>query len=197
MAESAAAGTPRADWPDGAWLRTVLGYAPRDMALFRRALTHRSAAGQNNERLEFLGDSVLNLLAAEQVFAMFPDADEGQLSRLRSRVVSAGPLAQVGSLLGIGDQLQLGSGELKTGGFRRESILADATEADPTKPISAAGLPSEALPYMSPERTDRRGEKVDGRTDVYSLAATLYAALAGKPPFQGDTVPELVEHSTE
>jgi ribonuclease-3 len=129
MAEPAAAGTPRADWPDGAWLRTVLGYEPRDIALFRRALTHRSAAGQNNERLEFLGDSVLNLLAAEQVFAMFPDADEGQLSRLRSRVVSAGPLAQVGSLLGIGDQLQLGSGELKTGGFRRESILADATEA--------------------------------------------------------------------
>ena len=72
-------------------------------------------------------------------------------------------------------------------------MLADATEEDPTKPISAAGLPSEALPYMSPERTDRGGAKMDARTDIYSLGATLYAALAGKPPFQADTVPELVE----
>ncbi len=75
-------------------------------------------------------------------------------------------------------------------------MLADATEEDPTKPISAAGLPSEAFPYMSPERTDRsgaNGAKMDARTDIYSLGATLYAALAGKPPFQADTVPELVE----
>ncbi len=120
--------TQQADWPQP-WLGGVLGYEPRDLALFRRALTHRSAPGASNERLEFLGDSILNLLVAEQVFARFPEADEGQLSRLRARVVSAQPLAQVGAELGIGDVLQLGSGELKTGGFRRESILADATEA--------------------------------------------------------------------
>ena len=128
MAETVPAPDPRADWPQG-WLRTVLGYEPRDLTLFRRALTHRSAPGPNNERLEFLGDSVLNLVVAEAVFARFPDADEGTLSRLRSRVVSGPPLAAVGARLGIGDMLQLGSGELKTGGFRRESILADATEA--------------------------------------------------------------------
>jgi serine/threonine protein kinase len=71
-------------------------------------------------------------------------------------------------------------------------MLADATEEDPTKPISAAGLPSESLPYMSPERTDR-GAKMDVRTDLYSLGATLYAALTGKPPFEGDSVPDLIE----
>ena len=128
MAEPAAAVTQHADWPQP-WLTQVLGYEPGDLNLFRRALTHRSAPGLSNERLEFLGDSVLNLIVAEQVFNRLADADEGQLSRLRSRVVSAQPLAQVGAQLGIGELLQLGSGELKTGGFRRESILADATEA--------------------------------------------------------------------
>lgn len=72
-------------------------------------------------------------------------------------------------------------------------MLALATEEDPTKPISAAGLPAESLGYMSPERTDGRGAKIDARTDLYSLAATLYAMLAGKPPFQGATVDELIE----
>lgn len=116
------------DWPCG-WVRTTLGHEPRDAALFARALTHRSASGASNERLEFLGDSVLNLLVSDQLYRRFPDADEGSLSRLRARVVSEGPLAQVGAQLKIGDVLRLGGGELKSGGFRRESILADATEA--------------------------------------------------------------------
>jgi serine/threonine-protein kinase len=72
-------------------------------------------------------------------------------------------------------------------------MLAVATEEDPTTPISAAGLPSESLSYMSPERTDGPGASVDGRTDIYSLAATLYAMLSGKPPFQGTSVDELIE----
>ena len=116
------------DWPCG-WVRAALGHEPRDAALFRLALTHRSASGASNERLEFLGDSVLNLLVSEKIYRRFPEADEGCLSRLRARVVSAGPLAEVGAALGIGDVLRLGGGELKSGGFRRESILADATEA--------------------------------------------------------------------
>jgi ribonuclease-3 len=128
MAEPASVSSLRADWPL-AWLRGTLGHEPRDPELFRRALTHRSAPGQSNERLEFLGDAVLNLLVAERLFSRFPEADEGALSRLRARVVSAGPLAEVGAALGVGDVLQLGGGELKSGGFRRESILADATEA--------------------------------------------------------------------
>ena len=97
--------------------------------LFRAALTHRSAAGPNNERLEFLGDAVLNLVVAHHLYAAFPEATEGDLSRLRARLVSGEPLAEVAASLKLGEALQLGSGELKTGGFRRQSILADAFEA--------------------------------------------------------------------
>ena len=118
----------RPDWPL-AWLRTELGYEPRDPALFRAALTHRSVPGPNNERLEFLGDAVLNLVVAHHLYAAFPEASEGDLSRLRARVVSGEPLAETAAALKLGEALHLGSGELKTGGFRRQSILADAFEA--------------------------------------------------------------------
>jgi len=111
------------------WLREALGYEPRDASLFTAALTHRSAAGPNNERLEFLGDAVLNLVVADHLYRSYPRATEGDLSRLRARVVSREPLAQVAAELKLGEVLQLGSGELKSGGFRRQSILADALEA--------------------------------------------------------------------
>lgn len=110
-------------------LAARLGYAPRDRALFVLALTHRSAEGPNNERLEFLGDSVLNLLLSERLYREFPTASEGDLSRLRARLVSEEPLADVAQAMQLGELLLLGSGELKTGGFRRQSILADAFEA--------------------------------------------------------------------
>ena len=106
-----------------------LGYAPRDRGLFVVALTHRSAEGPNNERLEFLGDSVLNLLLSERLYREFPIASEGDLSRLRARLVSEEPLAEIAQEMQLGELLLLGSGELKTGGFRRQSILADAFEA--------------------------------------------------------------------
>jgi len=120
--------TVASDWP-AAWVRERLGYEPRDLALFRAALTHRSAAGANNERLEFLGDAVLNLLIAHRLYAAFPRATEGELSRLRARLVSREPLAEIALSLGLGETLLLGSGELRSGGFRRQSILADALEA--------------------------------------------------------------------
>lgn len=110
-------------------LAAKLGYAPRDRALLVVALTHRSADGPNNERLEFLGDSVLNLLLSERLYREFPLASEGDLSRLRARLVSEEPLAEIASTMQLGEFLSLGSGELKTGGFRRQSILADAFEA--------------------------------------------------------------------
>jgi ribonuclease-3 len=110
-------------------LTARLGYDPRDRALFVIALTHRSAEGANNERLEFLGDSVLNLLLSERLYREFPTASEGDLSRLRARLVSEEPLAEVAMGMQLGELLLLGSGELKTGGFRRQSILADAFEA--------------------------------------------------------------------
>ena len=117
-----------AGWP-ASWVRERLGYEPRDLALFRAALTHRSAPGANNERLEFLGDAVLNLLIAHRLYDAFPEATEGELSRLRARLVSREPLAEIALSLGLGETLQLGSGELRSGGFRRQSILADAFEA--------------------------------------------------------------------
>jgi len=116
------------DWPIP-WVRAKLAYEPHDRSLFTAALTHRSAAGPNYERLEFLGDAVVNLVVARRLYRDFPDASEGDLSRLRARLVSSEPLAQVAAGIGLGDALQMGSGELKTGGFRRESILADAFEA--------------------------------------------------------------------
>ncbi|MEO6185294.1 MAG: ribonuclease III [Steroidobacteraceae bacterium] len=111
------------------WLRGVLGRDVQQLDLYRAALTHRSAQEDNNERLEFLGDAVLGMVIAAELYRRFPAADEGDLSRLRSRLVSAAPLAAIGAEIGVGPMLQLGSGELKTGGFRRESILSDATEA--------------------------------------------------------------------
>jgi ribonuclease-3 len=116
------------DWP-ARWLRDKLDYVAGDIGLFEAALTHRSASGRNSERLEFLGDAVLNLLVAEQLYRRFGDASEGDLSRLRARLVSAEPLAAIAQDVALGDELQLGSGELKTGGFRRQSILSDALEA--------------------------------------------------------------------
>ncbi len=111
------------------WLRDAAGYAPHDLQLFETALTHRSAGGDNNERLEFLGDAVLSLIVAQHLYEHDGDADEGALSRLRSRIVSGESLAQRAAELGLGELLHLGPGELKSGGFRRESILADALEA--------------------------------------------------------------------
>jgi len=111
------------------WLRDALGYEPADLRWFEVALTHRSASGANNERLEFLGDAVLNLITAQYLIERFPDANEGELSRLRARMVSGECLAQQAAALQLGELLVLGPGELKSGGFRRESILADALEA--------------------------------------------------------------------
>ncbi|WP_036987253.1 ribonuclease III [Zestomonas thermotolerans] len=110
-------------------LERQLGHHFNNQDLMVLALTHRSFAGRNNERLEFLGDAILNFVAGEALFARFPQAREGQLSRLRSRLVKGETLARLARGFELGEYLRLGSGELKSGGFRRESILADALEA--------------------------------------------------------------------
>ncbi|HNP34626.1 MAG TPA: ribonuclease III [Woeseiaceae bacterium] len=111
------------------WLKATLDYEFADARLFTQALTHRSADGGSNERLEFLGDAVLDTVISEIVFRAMPHADEGDLSRLRSSLVKDKTLAELGGELGIGEYLILGGGEKKTGGHRRASILADAVEA--------------------------------------------------------------------
>jgi ribonuclease-3 len=111
------------------WTLREFGYAFREGSLCRAALTHRSAGAEHNERLEFLGDSVLNCAVARLLFDAHGQADEGSLSRLRSALVSGETLAAIAADIDLGEYLNLGAGELRSGGFRRASILADALEA--------------------------------------------------------------------
>lgn len=106
-----------------------IGYEFKDESLFDLALTHRSCGARNNERLEFLGDSILNFVVGESLFERFPEAKEGQLSRLRAQMVKGETLAEIAREFDLGPCLNLGEGEMKSGGFRRDSILADAVEA--------------------------------------------------------------------
>lgn len=115
--------------PNIARLQQALGYEFADPDLLTMALTHRSAGGGNNERLEFLGDSVVNHVIAEALYQRFPRAREGELSRMRASLVKGETLGALGRELGLGEHLLLGPGERKSGGFRRSSILADALEA--------------------------------------------------------------------
>jgi len=112
-----------------AWVERTFGHVFTTPALSHTAVTHRSAGADHNERLEFLGDSILNCAVARLLFDAHPLADEGALSRLRASLVSGETLAQIAGDSGLGDYLRLGQGELKSGGFRRASILADALEA--------------------------------------------------------------------
>ncbi len=106
-----------------------LGYVFSDPALLQQALTHRSHGVPNNERLEFLGDGLVNFVVARMLFQHFKSLPEGDLSRLRAGLVNQQALSEIATALDIGNHLRLGEGELKSGGFRRPSILADAFEA--------------------------------------------------------------------
>ncbi|MFM9911934.1 MAG: ribonuclease III [Methylophilaceae bacterium] len=110
-------------------LLVSLGHEFRQPALLTQALTHRSHSSANNERLEFLGDSVLNCVIAAQLYQRFPQLAEGDLSRLRAHLVKEPSLAEIATRLDIGAQLKLGDGEIKSGGSKRPSVLADAIEA--------------------------------------------------------------------
>jgi len=105
------------------------GYDFVDPGLLAQALTHRSAAALHNERLEFLGDALVNLFVAEALYTHWPKADEGTLTRARAELVRESSLATIARTLGLGEHLILGPGEMKSGGHRRDSILADAVEA--------------------------------------------------------------------
>jgi ribonuclease-3 len=106
-----------------------LQYEFSDAALLQIALTHRSADGANNERLEYLGDALLGFVVAEYLFRRFPAADEGQLTRARASLVNKSRLAEVARTLDFADRIRLGEGELRSGGWRRDSILANTLEA--------------------------------------------------------------------
>lgn len=110
-------------------LQQRIGYCFQRAELLRRALTHRSYSADHNERLEFLGDSVVNCVVTQALFQKFPELSEGELSRLRASLVSEPALAALAAGLDLGGLLRLGEGELKSGGVRRPSMLADALEA--------------------------------------------------------------------
>ena len=110
-------------------LERKISYQFSDLKHLKLALTHRSASTQHNERLEFLGDSILNYVIADALYHQFPRCNEGELSRMRATLVREPTLAMIARNFELGDYMSLGSGELKSGGFRRESILADCVEA--------------------------------------------------------------------
>ncbi len=145
-------------------LQQVIGYDFADEKLLGRALTHRSFSRDNNERLEFLGDAILDFVIAEDLFLRFDAAREGQLSRLRARLVKRETLAAIARDFSLGDYLQMGSGELKSGGFERDSILADALEAV----IGAIYLDADIATVR-----ERLLDWFDNRLDSLSLANTM------------------------
>lgn len=110
-------------------LQKKLGYQFANVDYLQQALTHRSAAAKNNERLEFLGDSILNFTIGKALFEKFPKANEGELSRMRAALVKEHTLAIIARKFDLGEYLKLGAGEMKSGGHRRESILSDCVEA--------------------------------------------------------------------
>lgn len=110
-------------------LQRKIGYTFTHPELLQQALTHRSASSKHNERLEFLGDSILSYVIANALYGQFPRVDEGDMSRMRATLVRGNTLAEIAREFELGECLRLGPGELKSGGFRRESILADTVEA--------------------------------------------------------------------
>jgi ribonuclease-3 len=155
-------------------LEKALGYSFRQPELLRQALTHRSHSSPHNERLEFLGDSVLNCVVATLLYQRFQSLKEGELSRLRASLVRQESLAEIAAGLALGDVLRLGEGELKSGGFRRPSILADALEAIFGAIYLDAGFAAvqqtiEHLYRARIEQIDPRAAGKDAKTELQEL----------------------------
>jgi ribonuclease III len=183
------------------WVERSFGYVFAQPALCHAAVTHRSAGADHNERLEFLGDSMLNCGVARLLYEAHPEADEGALSRLRATLVSGESLAKIAGELGLGEYLRLGLGELKTGGFRRASILADALEAilgaiflDSGFDAAAAVVARVIGPRMAelPTADTLKDPKtrLQEAVQAHGLALPVYTltAVAGDPHMQSFTV---------
>lgn len=163
-----------------------IGYIFEQPALLQQALRHRSAGAPHNERLEFLGDSLVNLMVAESLFSHWPKADEGALTRARANLVRESSLAAIARRLDIGDNIVLGTGEMKTGGHRRDSILADTLEAV----IAAIYLDSNfetcrrtVLPWFEQQIRDIQPGKIDKDAKT-RLQEWLQAKQLARPDYQ-------------
>ncbi|MGO3344613.1 MAG: ribonuclease III [Marinomonas sp.] len=163
-----------------------IGYFFADLGLLELALTHRSFAGKNNERLEFLGDSILNYVIAEDLFHRFPKAKEGELSRLRASLVKGDTLAELAREFQLGDYLKLGAGELKSGGYRRDSILADAVEGIIGGMYLDAGMDvcREHIIAWYKERLDATSLKIVTKDAKTRLQEFLQARKHGLPQYE-------------
>ena len=168
------------------WLSNTLGYRFNDVRLLRQALTHRSAPGSSNERLEFLGDAVLDIVVSEALYHSLPDAPEGDLSRLRASLVRDSSLAGIAADLGIGEHLILGSGERKSGGHRRQSILADALEAlfGAVYPDSGFDDAAEVIRRVFGDKLDDLPHADDLRDPKTRLQEWLQARGAAPPEYE-------------
>jgi len=162
-----------------------IGYDFNQPALLQQALRHRSAGVPHNERLEFLGDSLVNLIVAESLFSHWPKADEGALTRARASLVRESSLAAIARQLDIGEKIELGTGELKTGGHRRDSILADTLEAI----IAAIYLDSNfekcratVLPWFEQQIRDIQPNKI-GKDAKTRLQEWLQAKQLARPDY--------------
>ncbi|HKJ52738.1 MAG TPA: ribonuclease III [Gammaproteobacteria bacterium] len=157
----------------------LTGYQFKRQELLQQALTHRSfARSANNERLEFLGDSVLNLIITRHIYHRFGDADEGELSRIRASLVKQSTLAKVARGINLGESINLGGGELKSGGYRRASILADTLEAV----VGAVFLDSD---FLQAEKVvlllyREQLEKIDSGTDYKDPKTRLQEYLQSR-----------------
>ncbi len=159
-------------------------------ALLRRSLTHRSAGRDNNERLEFLGDAILNLVVAEALYRRIPHAREGLLTRARAELVRQSTLAELARQIGLGNALKLGGGELKSGGRNRDSILADAFEALVSAFYLDAGLEAcrSWLLELLEDRLDRLSREETTKDPKTELQETLQARGLSLPVYTVDKV---------
>ena len=169
---------------------SLLNYEFKNKTLLELALTHRSFKGKNNERLEFLGDSILNFVVAELLFQKFPQSVEGDLSRLRSELVKASTLSEIGTEINIGNFLRLGEGELKSAGWRRPSILADTVEAVIGAIFLDSGMVDAQL--IIKRWLDNRIEMIDPKKIKKDAKSLLQEFLQGKkialPQYEVDSI---------
>lgn len=180
----------RAAERDLSGLQRRLGHSFRDPALLRRAITHRSHAADHNERLEFIGDSLLNCVVAILLYERLPTLPEGDLSRLRAGLVNQSSLFEIARSLELGDELLLGEGELKSGGFRRPSILADGFEALLGAVFLDAGFEAvrRVVEALFAGRIDRAGEAPPAKDPKTTLQENLQGRRLPLPRYVVVTV---------
>ncbi|MCU7931167.1 MAG: ribonuclease III [Candidatus Thiodiazotropha sp. (ex Codakia rugifera)] len=163
-----------------------LGYRFIDSQLIEQALTHRSVAGKNNERLEYLGDAILGFVIADALYHHFHDATEGQLSRLRSSLVKRDTLAEMAREFKLGDYLHLGHGELRSGGQSRDSILADGVEAILAAIYLDGGYQAtrEVIQRIFTPRLNKLSLKAHQKDPKTQLQEYLQASKIGLPSYE-------------